>query len=69
MFAGSDRINYLNAFKDAILHVHEETEATERLYEGFFYRNAVNFLNVKQRLTRRGLPAKVRERLNELLEP
>ena len=68
MIAGSDRVNYLNAFKVAILDVRPNGASTEFLYKNFFYRNALAFLNTRKRLARGGLPAELRQRLQRLLE-
>ena len=68
MVAGSDRVNYLNAFKAAILQVQPNAFSTASLYKNFFYRNALAFLNTRQRLARGGLPPELRKRLQALLE-
>jgi predicted TIM-barrel fold metal-dependent hydrolase len=68
MIAGSDRVNYMNAFKAAILEVRPNGASTESLYKNFFYRNALAFLNVRQRLALGGLPTELRQRLQRLLE-
>ena len=68
MVAGSDRVNYLNAFKAAILDVRPNGASTEFLYKNFFYRNTLAFLNTRKRLARGGLPAELRQRLRRLLE-
>jgi predicted TIM-barrel fold metal-dependent hydrolase len=73
MMAGRDRVNYLNAHKDAILNVRlAEGEPNpvdiERLYKNYFYRNAMAFLKAKGNLKRNGIPESLQATLRELVE-
>lgn len=60
----SDRVNYLNSFRVAILDAGAAN--TRTLYENFFFRNTIRFLNVEKRLEIGGLPPALRQRLEEL---
>lgn len=74
MMAGRDRVNYLNAHKDAILKVQlrplggePNPVDTESLYKNYFYRNAIAFLNAKKQLTRSDIPASLQAELQRLV--
>jgi predicted TIM-barrel fold metal-dependent hydrolase len=74
MIAGRDRINYLNAHKEAILKVQlkplegePNPVDTESLYKNYFYRNAMAFLNAKEQLKRNGIPNSLRANLRDLV--
>ena len=67
MIAGRDRVNYLNAHRDAILDLKVPGIEREQLYKNYFFRNALAFLNVRKRLDRGGLPPRLRAELRGLL--
>ncbi|HWM24276.1 MAG TPA: amidohydrolase family protein [Chthoniobacterales bacterium] len=75
MPGGRDRVNYLNAHKDAILRVplkQGESDSnpvdTESLYKNYFYRNALAFLNAKKQLEREEIPGSLRAKLRYLVK-
>lgn len=65
----SDRLNHLLAHQTAIYDAGTASGADpSRLFENYFHRNALRFLNAEQRLKKPGLPPALRTNLSRLLD-
>lgn len=65
--AARNRLEYLNAHRQAIFEVNPIGVDNDELFKNYFYRNAIAFLNPKERLERPDVPEQLRDRLRDLL--
>jgi predicted TIM-barrel fold metal-dependent hydrolase len=65
MPGASDRVNYLNSFRVAVLEAGGAQR--EELYRGFFFKNALDYLNAEKRIQKGGLPPALEQHLSDLM--